>query len=140
MDPTPFNPETDLPPIPFDERHCRIAAALKDAGLPWRPHVGCFVWDRDEVIEASSPFPGRIYLILNLGHFLRIFDSVENITKRLVWLPTWHQARLLCDQLGVDQKDISKFWQCFGEIKAGDELIGIYEILLKRLQEKARAG
>jgi hypothetical protein len=140
MDPTPFNPETDLPPIPFDERHCQIAAALKDAGLPWRPHVGCFVWDRDELIEVGSPFPGRIYFFLNLGNFLRIFETIENITKKLVWPPTWHQARLLCDQLGVDQKELSKLWQCSGEIKAGDELFGLYEILLERLRKKAMSG
>jgi hypothetical protein len=57
MKPTPFNPETDFAPIPFHLRHCQVAAELKQAGLPWTPHVGCFVWDRDGHITASSPFP-----------------------------------------------------------------------------------
>lgn len=140
MDSTPFNPETDLSPIPFDARHCQVAAALKHAGLPWRPHVGCFVWDHDKLVEASSPFPGRIYFILNVRHFLRIFGTVENMTRRLVWLPTWHQARLLCDQLGVDQRELSKLRHCSGEIGPGDELIVLYEIILDGLWKKAGAG
>ena len=73
MKPTPFNSKTDLPPIPFDLRHCQAAAQLKERGLPWTPHVGCFVWDPDAIMEVTSPFPNRIYFILNLGHFLRIF-------------------------------------------------------------------
>ena len=54
MKSTPFNPETDLPPIPFDELLCKSAASLKAAGLPWKPHVGCFVWDRDEHIYGHD--------------------------------------------------------------------------------------
>lgn len=56
MKPTPFNPETDLAPIPFDLGHCHLAAELKKAGLPLIPHVGCSVWDRDGYLATSSPF------------------------------------------------------------------------------------
>ena len=118
MKPTPFNPETDLPPTPFDLRHCQAAALLKQRGLSWTPHVGCFVWDPDEVIEVDSPFPGRIYFILNIGHFLKIFNSLEEISKRLVWLPTYHQARLLCDQLAVDEEDVLDLMASPGSIPA----------------------
>ena len=133
MKPTPFNPETDLPPIPFDLRHCQAAAQLKDRGLPWTPHVGCFVWDPDEIIEVSSPFPGRIYFILNLGHFLRIFGSVEEISKKLVWLPTYHQARLLCDQIGVNQEEISAVLASTEATRAGEELLVLYKMILNEL-------
>lgn len=112
MKPTLFNPETDLPPISFDLRHCQAAAQLKEKGLAWTPHVGCFVWDPDEFIEVASPFPYRIYFILNLGHFLRLFGSREEITEKLVWLPTYHQARLLCDRLGLSRANFSSIGFC----------------------------
>ena len=131
---TPFNPEPDLYPISFDERHCPIVATLKDAGLPSKPHVGCFLWDRNELIEVGSLFPGRIYSILNLGHFLHPFGTVQNIVEKVIWLPTWHQARLLCAQFGVDQGNVSNFWGSSGEIRPRDELIGLYEIPLRALR------
>jgi hypothetical protein len=134
MKPTPFNPKTDLPPIPFDLRHCQAAAQLKERGLPWTPHVGCFVWDPDEIIEATSPFPSRIYFILNLGHFLRIFGSLEEISRKLVWLPTYHQARLLCDQVGVDQEEVSAVLVSADNIRAGNELLVLYKMILSKLE------
>ena len=136
MKPTPFNPETDLPATPFDLRHCQAAALLKQRGLSWTPHVGCFVWDPDEVIEVDSPFPGRIYFILNIGHFLKIFNSLEEISKRLVWLPTYHQARLLCDQLAVDEEDVLDLMASPGSIPAGDELLVLYKMILAKLEAR----
>lgn len=133
MKPTPFNPETDLPPIPFDLRHCQAAAQPKERGLSWTPHVGCFVWDPHEIIEVSSPFPGRIYFILNVGHFLRIFGSLEEISKKLVWLPTYHQARLLCEQVGVAQEEISAVLASAENIRAGNELLLLYKMILNEL-------
>ena len=134
MKPTPFNPETDLPPIPFDLRHCQAAAQLKERGLPWTPHVGCFVWDPDEIMEVTSPFPGRIYFILNVGHFLRIFGSLEKISRKLVWLPTYHQACLLCDQVGVDQEEVSALLASADNIRAGEELLVLYKMILSKLE------
>jgi hypothetical protein len=136
MKPTPFNPKSDLPPIPFDLRHCQAAAQLKKSGLPWTPHVGCFVWDPGEVIKVASPFPGGIYFILNVGHFLKIFGSLEKISTTLVWLPTFHQARLLCDQLGADQEKISAALAAPENISAGDELLALYAIIRSRLEAR----
>ena len=136
MKPTPFNSKTDLPPIPFDLRHCQAAAQLKERGLPWTPHVGCFVWDPDEIMEVTSPFPGRIYFILNVGHFLRIFGSLEEISRKLVWLPTHHQARLLCDQVGVTQEEVSAVLASAEGIRAGDELLVLYKMILNKLEAR----
>jgi hypothetical protein len=133
MKPTPFNPETDLSPIPFDEQHRHLAAQLKEAGLTWKPHVGCFVWDRDKHIEVGSPFPNRIYFILNLGHFLRIFGTIEAVAEKLIWLPTHHQARLLCDRLGVDAKEIDA---APSSGKISDGLLALYRIILTKLGNK----
>ncbi|MGD9333305.1 MAG: hypothetical protein PVJ53_18460 [Desulfobacterales bacterium] len=102
MPPLPFDPASDLPPIPFDEDICELAQRLKKNGLPWQPHVGCFVWDAQNRIRPASPFPNQIYFILSLPRFVDLFGSREAIREKLVWLPTWHQARLLCQQYGLD--------------------------------------
>ena len=136
MKPTPFCSNTNVPPIPFDRRHCEMAGVLKDNGLPWEPHVGCFVWDRDGFIEVSSPFPQRIYFILNMGHFLRRFQTIENMTKQLVWVPTWHQGRLLCTLFGVDNQQIDNLWHSKTMIKPGDDLLLLYEMILGALRRR----
>ena len=105
--PTPFVEGTDLEPIPFSAEHCDLAKTLKEKGLDWRPHVGCFVWDEKGHIEVSSPFPNRIYFILNLGHFLKIFETIENMKVKLVWLPTCHQAKIICKNLNISQTEIN---------------------------------
>ena len=135
MKPTPFNTESDLPPTPFGRDHREFALRLKQAGLAWKPHVGCFVWDREGLIPADSPFPDRVYFILNLGHFLRLLGTAERVRERLVWLPTWHQARLAAEKLGVDEKSLRDI--CTGERKPGpgEELLRLYELLLSTLEK-----
>lgn len=133
MKPTPFDPARDLPPLPFDMRHCEAAARLKAAGLPWRPHVGCFVWDRDEYIAVPSPFPQRIYFILNLGHFFQILGSLEEVAAKLIWLPTWHQARLLAQSLGISSQAVAALWRQGEEMRPGEELLALYELLQQAL-------
>ena len=118
MRPVPFNPSTDLAPLPFDEDLCELAGTLKRDGLPWRPHVGCFVWDPDVCIEPASPFPHRIYFILSLPRFVAILGSIEAIQQKMVWLPTWHQARLLCRQYGIDIASPQPASDPTGELKA----------------------
>jgi len=134
MNPTPFNPETDFPPIPFDERHCRAALQLKEAGLPWRPHVGCFVWDREGWIEVPSPFPEKIYFILNLGHFLRLLGSIEDVVQKLVWLPTWHQARQIGAKLGIEDKELSDIFSGSAVPGPGQDLLALYGKILENLR------
>ncbi len=133
MKPTPFHVGQDLPPLPWERRHCEAAAHLKAAGLPWRPHVGCFVWDRDEHLAVPSPFPERIYFILNLGHFVQLLGSPENIAAKLIWLPTWHQARLLAQTLGISNQTVAALWQRGAEMGPGEELLALYELLQQAL-------
>lgn len=92
MKPTPFDAVNDFAPIPFDQRVYEAAKGLKEAGLSWRPHVGCFVRDPEVVIPEPSPFPDRVYFILNLNHFTQRFGSMEAIVERTVWIPTLHQC------------------------------------------------
>jgi hypothetical protein len=134
MKPIPFDPEKDLAPLPFEAGHVELAKELKGLGLPWTPHVGCFVWDGDGIIEAGSPFPEKIYFILSLPRFLSIFGTIEAMREKLVWLPTWHQARLLCRKFGIEDKEIADLWASGRTVNPGDELLVIYQKLAEALR------
>ena len=136
MKPIRFNPANDLAPMPFDEHICRLAADLKYLGLNWQPHVGCFVWDPDGFIKANSPFPGRIYFILSLPRFVEIFGSIAGMVEKLVWLPTWHQARLLCDKLGVSEHDLTREWFAEKTFRPAEDLLRIYRHIANALQNR----
>lgn len=79
-----FNPEKDLPPIPFSKRICELASDMKNLGLNWQPHVGCFVWDPENNIKQASPFHNRIYFVLSMPRFLGIFGSTIKMIEKLV--------------------------------------------------------
>ena len=137
MTPKRFNPEKDLAPMPFDERVCRQAMAMKKNGLVWRPQVGCFVWDPDEFIKPTSPFPDRIYFILSLAIFIEIFDTIDQVAEKLVWLPTWHQARLVCRQLGLTDENL-EIWQQRDLTSPSpvEELLQIYRLIIETLKKE----
>ena len=135
---TPFREDTDLAPIPFKRDHRLAAKRLKEKGLPWRPHVGCFVWDEAGIITVPSPFPDQVYFVLNLGHFFRKFGTLEQMVEKLVWLPTWHQARLVCQGMGIGQQEIWATLSPDGVERVGDELLLIYDLILKRLEKHQR--
>ena len=132
-----FNSEEDFAPMPFDKQICLKALEMKSSGLVWRPHVGCFVWDPDEIIKPDSPFPNRIYFILSLKRFIDIFETIDRIADELVWLPTYNQAQLIYRQLagletvknrkGIDDHSLT-------EVEA---LIYIYGLLIDELKKKA---
>ena len=134
MKPIPFTPETDLAPIPFDKNLLDLAFKMKQQGLKWKPHVGCFVWDPDERIANDSPFPFRVYFILSLPRFISIFGTVEAIAEKLVWLPTWHQARLTLENFGIEHHKIAGLWNPESLTTPGKELEDIYRLILEKLQ------
>ena len=135
MKPTPFNKKTDLAPVPFSVETCHMAAKLKQAGLQWTPHAGCFVWDRDNYISVSSPFPNNIYFILNLGLFLNIFGSIGAIKEKLIWIPTWNQARILCKQLKISEKEIAQALSPVNSAETGKDLLYLYSCILNKLDQ-----
>lgn len=136
MKPIPFDPQTDLAPMVFDTHICQLAQEIKRLGIKWQPHVGCFVWDPDKTIKVDSPFPHRIYFILSLPRFIDIFGSVEAIVDRLVWLPTWHQARLLCKQLNVSDDAVADIWGSQKGVPVGEELQNLYNCIIEALQKR----
>ena len=126
MKSTPFDPSRHYAPIPFSDELCRKAAALKEAKLVWEPQVGSFVWDPEATIPAPSPFGGRIYFVLNLNRFLQFYQSMDELQERLVWLPTWYQARQLLDRMG------DRGGAGFGS--ATEEFLHLYERILAALR------
>lgn len=135
MMPIRFDPDTDLPPTPFDDRICRLALEMKNLGLNWQPHVGCFVWDPDNWIKPESPFPGRIYFVLSLPRFVEIFESIQEMVRKLVWLPTWHQARLLCMRMAISDDILKRNLQLTRTLDPIEELLTIYELIINALNE-----
>jgi len=137
MSGTKFDSGKDIEPIPFNEDVCHLALKMKRFGLDWRPHVGCFVWDPEKTIEQASPFPNRIYFVLSMPRFLEIYGSAMNMAERLVWLPTWHQARSICRKLEVADGEIFNRWQ--RDSLLDEDLKNIYRCIcsaLKRLTIK----
>ena len=49
-----------------------------------------------------------VYFILSLPRFFDLLGSKEAIYEKLVWLPTWHQAQLICRCLGIQMDGIAK--------------------------------
>jgi hypothetical protein len=92
------------------------------------------VCDAQGTIEAGSPFPENIYFILSLPRFISIFGSTDAMSEKLVWLPTWHQARLLCRRLGVEDEEIAAIWTSGRTMNPGDELQAVYEKLADALR------
>jgi hypothetical protein len=133
----PFDPDRDLAPIPFTRQLAERARRLKTLGLQWSPHVGCFVWDPDGVIGVPSPFPHNIYFILSLPRFIVIFGSREAIAERLVWLPTWHQARCLCRRFGIPDSAVADLARGGAAPVAGEDLIALYDLLAGTLGDRA---
>ncbi len=133
MKPIPLDPAIHMAPITFSQEHLDLAREMKQRGLTWQPHVGCFVWDYEEHIQTGSPFPLRVYFILSLHRFIKIFGNLEAVADRLLWLPTWHQARQLAALLGVDQERIADLLSPDSPPSPGDELLGIYRLILEAL-------
>jgi hypothetical protein len=138
--PIRFDPEKNLAPTAFDERICRLASRMKRLGLNWQPHVGCFVWDPDNWIKPESPFPGRIYFVLSMPRFVEIFGSVDEMARKLVWLPTWHQACLIWREKSVTEGACDNNPPSLSSRTPTEELIRIYELIIDALQNRRGAA
>jgi hypothetical protein len=133
MKSTPFDHATDLAPTPFEERHCLLALRLKSAGLRWKPHAGCFVWTGKVSSRFPPPFPSRFTSFSTWDGFWK-FNNLENITEKLIWIPTWHQVRLIANLMGIESLKIQGLWS-YGSIQTpADEVYLLYELLLVKLE------
>ena len=135
-----FNSHKDFAPIPFDNRICQSARKMKISGLKWQPHVGCFVWDPENCIKQDSPFPNRIYFILSIPRFLDIFGDIDTMVEKLVWIPTWHQARQVYSGLNLPDNEIARLFYGNEGQAAGAELLKIYDAIIVALDKRYLPG
>jgi hypothetical protein len=129
-----------FPPIPINDNVLESALRLKRLGLPWSPHVGCFVWDREAVIAAPSPFPKRVYFILNMRRFAKIFGSEEKMRQQLVWVPTWHQAFRLCRRVGVSDIETERMFDSKRLPSTEEGLLQVYDLIARQLASSETKG
>jgi hypothetical protein len=71
---------------------------------------------------------------LNLGHFLRLLGSIEDVVQKLVWLPTWHQARQIGAKLGIEDKELSDIFSGSAVPGPGQDLLALYGKILENLR------
>jgi hypothetical protein len=119
--------------MPFSDSEITLARRLRDAGLPWEPSVGHYVYDEGELIEAPSPFHSRIYFILDLKHFLRRSGDIETLRNQMFWLPQWHQAREILRNLGMADQVIKDRLDTTSAIETQSELCCLFEMILESL-------
>jgi hypothetical protein len=70
-------------------------------------------------------------------HFVRRLGSVDAVREHLVWLPTWHQARLICLRLGVGSLGSRV---SHGADNPEAEVIELYNRILFGLREANRSA
>ena len=65
-----------------------------------------------------------------------MFGSLAHVVENLVWLPTWHQARMLCQQLGTTDDELANDWQSITAFSPGEDLVQLYRRIGEALQEQ----
>jgi len=56
------------------------------------------------------------------------------MVEKLVWLPTWHQARLVCRQLSIADEAIAGRWQSSHDLFPEKDPMHIYGLIVEALQ------
>ena len=118
----------------FSDQAIDLARQLKEAGLPWEPAPGQYVYDPDCLIEVGSPFQERVYFILDLKHFLRRSGTTEALQESLVFLPDWMQCKNLLAEYGLSSTELADKLHQSKAISEDNELEACYRLLLERLR------
>lgn len=116
------------------------ALELKRLGLDWNPGTGCYVWDEAGIIKCESPFHDLVYYILDIKHFLRRADSIEQLKRDLCWLPTWFDARQVLQGLGVTPEAITDRLKTDQAIENGTERMTLYRMIEEKLKTSEQAS
>ncbi len=120
----------------FGDEEISLARQMREAGLPWEPGVGHYVFDEAGLIEIASPFQDRVYFILDIKHFLRRAETVEALKAGMFWLPQWHQARKTARELGIADAMLLQHLADSGALETNAELSTLYRLIIQALQEK----
>lgn len=70
---------------------------------------------------------------MSLQRFIEIFESIEQMPAKLVWLPTWHQAGLICRQLGISDEALAERRKKDDALTPGEDLLHIYGLIIEAL-------
>jgi hypothetical protein len=119
----------------FSTQERQGALQLRDLGLTWEPQAGHYVWDEAGLIEQPSPFQEGVYFILDLKHFLRRAGTMERLKQAMVWLPTWHDARLILQTMGVENGRVADALQAQAALEQNRELLTLYDLIAARLRD-----
>lgn len=119
----------------FSDQEIELAREIKQAGLQWEPTVGNYVYDEHGLIEVPSPFQEKVYFILDLKHFLRRSETLENLTEKMIWLPAWEQAREILSELNVNTESINETLQMQNAFNTKTERLILYKLILAELHE-----
>lgn len=119
--------------VNFSVEELELAQLFKAYGLNWVPMVGHYVLDQSDLIECDSPFQDRVFYILDLKHFLRRSETVENLAERMCWLPTWEQARELLLKYGLSNEAVAKHLQTTHAIENGTERLELYRLIEEQI-------
>jgi len=122
----------------FTETEIELARSIKQAGFDWNPVPGHFVLDDDEVFHHTSPFQPHVFFILDLQHFLRYTETIDGMKRRLVWLPTWFDAREQLRLSGVTNEEILTRLQDDKAVENGRELECLLRLWLAKIGSPAR--
>ena len=117
----------------FTKAEIEKALRLKRLGLLWNPAVGHYVWDEVDLIKCESPFHDMVFYILDLKHFLRRADSIEQLQRDLCWLPTWFDARKILADIGVSDEKIAARLKQTNAIENNLERLCLYELIEESL-------
>lgn len=121
----------------FTANQIEMARLLRDAGLPWKPGPGQFVYDEAGLIDAPSPFQPRVYFILDLRHFVRRAGTLARLRAGMFWLPHWHQARELLRIQGVTDAELAESLAHERVFECGDELATLYRWIYDALAARS---
>lgn len=124
-------------PVKFTQEEINEARRLKTLGLAWTPQPGHYVFDEQKRIEAPSPFQEGVYYILDLKHFLRRVDTIEQLVECMTWLPEWRDARRIAAELGVSDNEAAERLSAERAIETGTELLRLYRLIGERLSPQS---
>ena len=113
----------------FSDYQIALARSFKAGGVPWTPRPGHYVLDPHEIVERESPFQDRVYFVLNLPHFIKLAGGIDSFIQKLIWLPTWDQAREILRQCGMDDAQQQEYLTEKDSINQGSELTDLYDLI-----------
>ena len=113
----------------FSDEEIALAQLFKAYGLRWEPAPGQYVLDQGDLIGCPSPFQERVYFILDLKHFLRRAETLDNLKDRMCWLPNWEDAREILAGFGVSAETIVQRLLESDAISKRSERLELYRLL-----------